>query len=490
MINSIKHFEEKSIPVFEKLEGDFYRNPTDVASFITGLTEELHHLGLLMVKEALESMNQMLKESGKRTQNWMVEKNVEKQLLTSLGTVRYKKTLFTNKETGEMEFLLDRIMGLERHARMTEDAEAKLLEEAVQTSYRRGGENASILDKVSKQTVKNKIHQLEFPKAVIPKQKKTVEYLYIDADEDHVLLQFREKKGDLVVTEDGYKNNCQISKLVYIYEGVEPENPKSKRNKLINPYYFGRVCEGKENEELWKEVWEYLDATYDLEKVKKIYLNSDAGSWIESGRKILGKVVGVLDEFHLQKYMIKLTSNPKLLDSDWDARYHLYRALRKGTKEDFVRWVGKIDEYEENEAGHKRIKVAADYILSNWTAAKTRVQKKDKICGCSAEGHVSHVLSSRMSSRPMGWSKTGVAKMTELRAYYYNKKDMLELVRFQKESLPKAVGMEYPEVSVAQILRKEKGERSEIIKYQECIRHSLSSSIKKKVWFQSHIWGL
>lgn len=490
MINSIKHFEEKCIPIFEKLEGDFYRNPTDVASFITGLTEELHHLGLLMVKEALESMNQMLKESGKRTQSWVVEKDVEKQLLTSLGTVRYKKTLFTNKETGEMEFLLDRIMGLEKHARMTEDAEARLLEEAVQTSYRRGGESASILDKVSKQTVKNKIHQLEFPKAVIPKQKKTVEYLYIDADEDHVPLQFREKKGDLAVTEDGYKNNCQISKLVYVYEGVEPESPKSKRNKLINPYYFGRVCEGKENEELWKEIWEYLDATYDLEKVKKIYLNSDAGSWIESGSKVLGKVVGVLDEFHLQKYMIKLTSNPKLLDSDWDARYHLYRALRKGTKEDFVRWVGKIDEYEENEAGHKRIKVAADYILSNWTAAKTRVQKQDKICGCSAEGHVSHVLSSRMSSRPMGWSKTGVAKMTELRAYYYNKKDMLELVRFQKESLPKAVGMEYPEVSVAQILRKEKGERSEIIKYQECIRHSLSPSIKKKVWFQSHIWGL
>lgn len=50
-------------------------------------------------------------------------------------------------------------MYLEKHARMMEDAEAKLLEEAVQTSYRRGGENANILDKVSKQTVKNKIHQ-------------------------------------------------------------------------------------------------------------------------------------------------------------------------------------------------------------------------------------------------------------------------------------------------------------------------------------------
>ena len=241
MINSIKHFEEKSIPVFEKLEGDFYRNPTDVASFVTGLTEELHHLGLLMVKEALENMNQMLKESGKRVQNWVVEKDVEKQLLTSLGTVRYTKTLFTNKETGKMEFLLDRIMGLEKHTRMTEDAEAKLLEEAVQTSYRRGGENASILDKVSKQTVKNKIHNLKFPKSNLTERKKVVDYLYIDADEDHVSLQFREKRGDITVAEDGHKNNCQIAKLVYVYEGVEPERPKSKRNpRRLLPYQVRR----------------------------------------------------------------------------------------------------------------------------------------------------------------------------------------------------------------------------------------------------------
>lgn len=490
MIKSIKHFEEKSIPVFEKLEGDFYRNPTDVASFVTGLTEELHQLGLLFVKEVLETMNLMLKESGKRMQNWVVEKDVEKQLLTSLGMVCYTKTLFTHKETGEMEFLLDRIMGLEKHARMTEDAEARLLTEAVQTSYRRGGENASILDNVSKQTVKNKIHRLKFPKANPPVQKKVVEYLYIDADEDHVALQFRDKKGDITVAEGGYKNNCQISKLVYVYEGIEPESTKSKRNKLINPYYFGRVCEGKGNEELWDEIWEYINNTYDLAKVKKIYLNADGGAWIEAGRKRLSGVTCVLDEFHLQKYMLKLTSNPKLLDSDWDARHRLYTALRRGNREDFMYWIQKIDEYEDTEAGHKRIRESAEYILSNWTAARTRVQKRDGVCGCSAEGHVSHVLSSRMSSRPMGWSKTGVAKMSELRAYYYNKKDMLELVRYQKEELPKAVGMEYPEISATQILRSEKKQHSMLGKYMESISHSVSLSTKKKAWFQSHIWGL
>ena len=35
----------------------------------------------------------------------------------------------------------------------------------------------------------------------------------------------------------------------------------------------------------------------------------------------------------------------------------------------------------------------------------------------NTEGHVSHVLSSRLSSRPLGWSKAGLKAMAELRAY-------------------------------------------------------------------------
>lgn len=37
------------------------------------------------------------------------------------------------------------------------------------------------------------------------KRKKEIEYLYIEADEDHASLQFREKKGDLVENENHQK---------------------------------------------------------------------------------------------------------------------------------------------------------------------------------------------------------------------------------------------------------------------------------------------
>lgn len=113
---------------------------------------------------------------------------------------------------------------------ISEDALAKMLKEAVQTSYRRGGEETSLTADVKKQTVKNKVHELVFPEnEEKPEKKKTVEYLYIEADEDHVSLQFREKKGDLGRNENNRKNNCLLTKLVYVHEGIENEAPKSRR---------------------------------------------------------------------------------------------------------------------------------------------------------------------------------------------------------------------------------------------------------------------
>lgn len=50
-----------------------------------------------------------------------------------------------------------------------------------------------------------------------------------------------------------------------------------------------------------------MDSHYDLEKVKKIYLNADGGGWIQSGKKRIVGTISVLDEFHLKKYLLKMT---------------------------------------------------------------------------------------------------------------------------------------------------------------------------------------
>ena len=271
MVNSVKYFEEVCIKKILEMSAEFAENPNDIASFVIKLTGQLAKLGQEIIKETLEEFDSIIKESPARKEKWYVERTVKKSLVTSLGTVTYKKTLFKNKRTGECTYLLDKIMKLTPHTRITTDAVERILTESVQTSYRRGGDNVSIDETcVSKETTKNILHALRFPEVVYPEVKKEVEYLYIDADEDHVALQFRDEKGDITTSENGYKNNGFITKLIYVYEGIDVE--LGGKPKLVNPKYFGGLYEGSSGiKQLWNEVNAYIEKAYDTDSIKKIY---------------------------------------------------------------------------------------------------------------------------------------------------------------------------------------------------------------------------
>ncbi|MBR0342473.1 MAG: ISLre2 family transposase [Oscillospiraceae bacterium] len=488
MEKSIQHFNDVCVGFFDKLTAEFYKTPTDIAGFVKQVTDELHRWGLLLIQETLENMDQMIRESGKRKLSWVIEKEASKKHTTSLGTVCFRKTLFTNKKTGEMCYLLDRIMGIEKHERITDDAIAKLLEEAVQTSYRRGGEAASIMDDLSKQTVKNVIHGLRFPQGwVKPKEKRVVDYLYIEADEDHISLQYRDKKGDLTKSPKGGKNNGAITKLIYVHEGIEPDAPMSKRHHLINPHFFSRSAHGCSNEELWDTVYRYIDENYDLEKVKRVYVSSDGGGWIVGGMRRIAGVIHLLDQYHLEQHLSSLASH--MLDDAAEARAELHRIICKGTKQAFVEYAWKLQGYLPEGSNVGRFEESRDYILNNWSAARYRLKKTEGKVGSSTEGHVSHVLSSRMSTAALGWSLRGADKMAQLRAYYLNGGDMLELARYQKEELPLVAGGEYQDyISPGRVITKTRNADRDLNRYYDQTQAHLALDVKKKLYLQEHIW--
>ena len=218
MVNSIAYFNEKITGNLEEIFLDYSLNLTKIAELVQGVKDCMLEFGLRLIAEEWERYDTFLCENKQFRADWYIVRKEEATLLTSIGILRYHKTLFRNKKTGAYEYFLDRAMGLEKHARLTEDAEAAILKEAVQTTYEKAGIQVSVsADEVSKETVKNKIHRLEFPQNTekIP-EKKEVEYLYIDADEDHVSLQFREKKGDIIENEYHQENNHAIVKMIYV----------------------------------------------------------------------------------------------------------------------------------------------------------------------------------------------------------------------------------------------------------------------------------
>lgn len=484
MIKSIQQFQSEGVKNLEKIMTDYSADITKIAEMVQGVTKGVVDLGLSIIAEEWESYDEILRERKELRPDWYIVRRDETTLLTSLGNVTYHKTLFKNKFTGEHEYLLDRIMGIEKHARMTEDAEAKLLEEAVQTSYRKGGESASISDDmVSKETVMNKIHNLNFPRVKPQMEKKALKYLYIDADEDHVSLQYINTKGDIKKP----RTNTIMPKLIYVYEGITNENG---RNELINKKHFGGVYEGgKAIEQLWKEVAEYIEASYDAEELIKIYINGDGAAWIKSGQRILDKAKFVLDRFHMHKYIIGATSH--LLDSVEDARSEIYRAIHKKKKYQAEETFEKILAITENESKRKTVEAAKAYILGNWAGIMQWVQDKNKEIQCSAEGHISHIFADRMSSRPLGWSRIGADKMSRLRIYEKNGGNMLELVRFQKKEQPMAAGCEEVIYSSSKMFLAEKRNKQELGILADMPIYSIPyRQVKKIATLKNHIWGL
>jgi len=487
MVKSIQYFNEISVVVFEKVINDFSKDPKDFAGFVWGLREELRNVGIRMIEETLEEMDAGICRSGFRKESWNIEQHNKRCLLTSLGMVSFRKTLFENKETGERTYLLDRMLGLEKGERISEDAEAEILKEAVETSYRRGGEAASVMDAASKQTVMKKVHGLQFPVQWKEKEeKKEVPYLYVEADEDHVPLQFRQVKGDLKKDKNGRKNNKEIVKLVYVHEGIQPEAPKSKRHKLVNPFYFSEETTGKDNREFWEEVYRYMDKTYDLSKVKKIYVNSDGGAWILAGIRQLRGLVHVLDEYHLNKSIQGMSRHMK--DSADDVKDVIRKTIRTGNRKDFEELSERLTTYFEKGNPTEQFVNSRNYIYSNWTAAKYRLKKVEGSIGSSTEGHVSHILAERMSTKAMGWSRKGAGQMARLRVYYKNGGDMLELVRYQKKAQPLAAGAEEVIFSSAEIIRQETVRHDRIAKYYNAMNHSISLQNRKQLYFSSQFW--
>jgi len=491
MIKSIQQFGEVGVKILENVIEKFVMNPKNQADFIYGITEGVTNLGLSIIAETLEEMDEELRSSSFRKRRWSIVKQDETTLLTSLGNVTYKKTLFINKESGERSYLLDQLMALESHVRMTEDAEANILAEAVESSYRKGGKNASQTDYVSKQTVKNKIHRLSFPTQTEKvNEKKKIRILHINADEDHVSAQFYVKKGD-IEKQEGRKYNTFMPKLVYIYENIIPDTESPKvtkiRYKLQNPYFFGGMYEGKKNAELWKTVEAYIESHYDMDYLEKVYICGDGAAWIKAGCDYIDKSVFVLDKYHRNKYIN--TSVSHMMDSKSDAWCRIADCFSVEDKKEFNRIYRELKEYADTESKKDAIEEARKYLLNNWEGIVIYNQDGADIKGCSAEGHVSHIYSSRMSSRPLGWSKTGADKMSRLRIYYYNGGDMLELVRMQKKEMPLASGGE--ELSCGKILSTEKKQNGMVGKYFDVLTHTLPyQQVKKIVALKGHIWGL
>lgn len=492
MENSIHYFTENGIPELEKIRINFMKAP----SLFDECAEEVKKIFLKIacqfLSELLEEGNTLLEESVKRRISWQIKDRCTRNILTPLGTVSFTHTRFKNKQTGETAYLLDRAIGWEAHARISDGVKAALLRGAVQGSYERAGKTACEgEDCVGKETVMRCVHSTKAPSRQGGESgsKRKVRYLYVEADEDHAALQFHEKKGD-IKRYKGHANNGEIVKLVYVHEGYkEGAGKERKRRELKNVAYFGGIYSGKRNVVLWEEVKAYIEKEYQTEEIEKIFFQSDGGGWMKKGVEKLGAEL-VLDEFHLSEYRIRIS---RLCGDTQQEREEIHQKLRewmeKGNRKQMEKWV------EERKRGlgekyQKKLEENWNYLKNNWKGIRMRMERGDGVMGSSTEGHVSHVLSSRMSSRPMGWSHKGADSLCRIRIYWMNGGDMLELVHSGKKAGFEEAHKEECCLSAAELLSWEKKHSQANGKYVEALRAKVSEQTSVKVYFNTGIAGV
>jgi len=179
----------------------------------------------------------------------------------------------------------------------------------------------------------------------------------------------------------------------------------------------------------------------------------DGASWIKTGVDVLGaKCRFVLDRFHLKQYITRATSH--LGEKAEYVRMRIEDEISDEDKEEFKSLFKLIIENTESESKKEQVEKTRNYILNHWEAIIIRNDDPDARMGCSAEGNVSHIYSSRLSSRPLGWSKEGVDKMAKLRVYRQNGGKVYDLVKYQKKKQEQEIKQEIQKEMDRRIIRK------------------------------------
>lgn len=365
-----------------------------IAEMETGLRQEADQFIAKMMKVYFKALDKAIEEdkAGRREKGIVIErKGDEREVYTKFGLIEFSRTYYYDKNSGDYVYLLDKAVGLEAYERVSRAVSAELIGHAAESSY---GESSRHVcnGEISRQTVMNKIRRIRGLEIEKPEEKRKIKVLHIEADEDHVSLQ------------DG---STAVVPLISIHEGIE-RNGKRGQCKNINHI----SSYGKESEELWLEAAEWIYGTYDIESIERIYIHGDGASWIKEGLNWIPKAKMVLDRYHLNRAIMEVAGRHQEL------RKEIYLAMKEGDKEKFKQIIKVMLMKCQSDKERERIKNFSRYIINNWEAIT--IYGEEECEGSCTEGHVSHVLSSRLSSRPMSWSRRGLKDMAELRAYYCN----------------------------------------------------------------------
>ena len=392
MENILHDFNKKIISLVENYLKNFIFSK-GISSFTDDLVAEFAHFGSDLTQFMIEYAEQIIFELDERKEKFESLEKDNRNIVSIFGEIQYKRRYYEDKENHNKVYLLDKLMGIESKQRLLENVREKLIENAIESSYEYSGEHAAYGVKISRQEVKNEIENLnlDIPLHQENENKKQVKNVYVIADEDHVHLQ---------------KGGIEEPRIVIVYDSFVQNG---KRIELKNKRHFGGLYKGK-IDDLWNEVAMYIENTYDMDYLEHVFVLGDGAKWIKIGATWINKGINILDRFHMCKAVNAIAGR-----NNNKEKIKLYKMIKSLNFDGFKEKCYEILSEEMDQSVRERKEKLMYYILNNQESISNYYQYRKLLHGCSAEGHVSHIYSDRMSSRPMGWKSKNIDNMSKLR---------------------------------------------------------------------------
>lgn len=367
----------------------------------------------------IETIDRGYKNSPERRHRYHIKAKSTRTIMTVFGEITYKKTIYSYKYGYKSYCFIDDYLGLKKYDYFDPYIKALIVDYSSKHSYSKVatiindmiGNRVKLKEEyqyITKQTIRNIILNPVLSNPEL-KEKDTPENLYVMADEK------------FIATQNNNNENVMVKEII-VFDGRETKNG---RTSLTNKHIFASFDRSPAINCL-----DYLFNTYDLDKVKNIYVMGDGAKWIknltpEFITNTSCNVTFNLDKFHFKQAIHHIGLNDNIENI-------LTEYVLTNNKKLFVTCCDElIKEFPHRE---ETIILKRDYIISNWKYILNLYYNKLK---CPMESQISHTLADLFTSRPKAYSKKMLSKLINLRLLYKNKYNikMLFLNNFNKKEV-------------------------------------------------------
>ena len=378
-------------------------------NLLSNLDNSLCNIAKQSLITIFETIDKSYSNSIERKRKYHIKAHLTRTILTIFGEITFTRTFYTDRYNKGSYCYLDRFLGLKKHDYFDPYIKATIVEYSANNSIPTVvnmindliGNRIKLDDKVkyiNRQTIRNIIidSKLSNPKL---KQLDTPETLYIIADEKWVHTQNNNNEDVMV-------------KSIVTFDGINDKPRKTLNNKRIFASFKGN--------NFLDDTLDYLYYSYDLDKVKNIFVMGDGARWIRT----LTNHFQITNEtnviFALDKYHFKQAIHHICLDKSLENILVSY--ILNNDRKNFKSFCDELI----NSYPHRTdtINQKKEYIINNW---KNILNLYKYELSCPMESQISHNLAYLLSSRPKGYSLKMLDKILKIRLLFKNKENIKQL---------------------------------------------------------------